>query len=223
MAPACFRVFVRASCTIRYTRELDCRAGIEALPHPLDGYLESRGTDVVEEILEPIDRGCRHELGICDIGAKHADEAPHVRQSQAAHGGHLLHGFGRPGRIRLADDGGGVGQRDHDRQAVSHDVVHLSCYAGALGSRAERCLLTPLDLEALGALGQPAHVLAARPNREAGEEGGHDRGREEEKRPGHGRRRPPARGGHHGADLHDGGRQQGSGARLVNGHCVQRQ
>ena len=128
----------------------------------------------------------------------------------------------RPGRIGPADQRRGVGQGDHDGQAVRHDVVQFPGDPGPLGGRGDRGLLVPLELQPPGALVHPGQVAAARGGRHPGEQRGDHGGGEEQQRARHRAGRLPLGRGHDRAGFQHPGGEQGPGPGLVGRHRVQR-
>ena len=136
--------------------------------------------------------------------------------------GDFGHRVGALAGIGPADQRRGIGQGDHDGQAVRHDVVQFPGDPGPLGGRRDRGLLVPLDLQAPGALVHPGQVAAARGGRHPREQRGDHGGGEEQQRA---RQRPgrlPLDRGHDRADFQHRGGEQGPGPGLVGRHRVKR-
>ncbi len=76
--------------------------------------------------------------------------------------------------------GGGVGQGDHHLDVVRDHIVHLPRDAGPFGHRGQRRLLVALELQPLGALGQPVELAAQGPYHHPGQQRGEDQSGEED-------------------------------------------
>ena len=124
---------------------------------------------------------------------------------------------GRTGRR----GGGTVAERDHDREVMRDDVVHLAGDAGAFGGRGEFLLLIALTFQSFGAIVQFLQVRAAGGGVQAQAQSGGDHARAED------RDVPPvaARQAYHGGDdaaLQQASRRQGAAPGLVCRDRVQR-
>ena len=93
--------------------------------------------------------GCgTRELGLSSFSTP--SRQPHLGQRLAAGAGHLLHGRGGLLRGLASGEHRPVGERDHHRQVVGDDVVHLPRDPGALGGGRDTALLVALELEPRG-------------------------------------------------------------------------
>ncbi len=153
---------------------------LEGPARPLDRDGEARATDALDECIEIAQAGlraARWRLGPVRAGerrllAQHAEHAPHVGQRLASRARDLPHRLRRPRRVLGACPGSGIGQRHHHLDVVRDHVVHLPRDAGALRCRGERRLLVPLELQPLGAFGEPVELAAERPHDDAGQQRG---------------------------------------------------
>ena len=124
-------------------------------------------------------RSSRPGCGACPgVGrlAQHAHQPAHLAQRRTPGGRHLAHDRGRLARVSLGGVGGAVGQRDHHRDIVRHDVVHLPRDPGPFGGRGELGLLVPLPLQPPGPVLRGLEVGAPGAGVVAGEPGRRDQG-----------------------------------------------
>ena len=100
--------------------------------------------------------------------------------------------------------------------------MHLPRDAGPFGHRGQRRLLVALDLQPLGALGQPVQLAAQRPDHHPGQQGGEDQAGEEHERmdvvPG----QVPAHRGHDDPGFEDHDRRGDEGPWRFEGDRVER-
>ena len=143
-----------------------------------------------------------------DSSSRSTPSSRRISPSACAAGrGHLRHRSGRPLGIALGHVAGAVGERDHDREVVGDDVVHLA--------------RDPRPLVGGDALLEAVHVGAPR----ADVEPEHDRGRGhagEQHEARHERGRGPAGDGQHDADLEHQARRDHPPARLLRRDRVDR-
>ena len=187
-APPCLRVLVRASCTSRYTVELHARRARPA-PAPWISSVVSSPADrtcsMSASSWARSGTGCRASASspatslAAGALAQHAEEPAGIGQRRRPVADTLrMTSVARSGELADAAIAASA-QRDHDREVVGDDVVHLAGDPGALGRRGERALLVSLAFQPLGPVVQLGEVGAA---------GGRSTGRAR------GRRRPGRRG-----------------------------
>ena len=107
---------------------------------------------LLDELVDLRDAGLRHERRALLVVAQHAEQPAHLGERLAAGRRHGLHRRRRLLGRALGREDRAVGERDHDRQVVRDDVVHLARDARALGRRGDQALLVALELESRGAI-----------------------------------------------------------------------
>ena len=156
-SPACLSALVSASWTIRYAascRPSETWRGRRAGDGERGRQRRPRGPARPARRAAPMP-GCGARLAGPLVVAQHAEQPAHLGQRLAAGAGSAAHrDLARCSGIVVDRVGGAVGERDHHREVVGDDVVHLARDPRALGGGGEPALLVALGLQSRGALAQ---------------------------------------------------------------------
>ena len=160
--------------------ELDGRRQREPFPGDGPRRRQPGDPDLVDQVVDLGDARLRRARAGVAVVAQYAEQPVHLVQCLPSGGRDVFRrGFGLFG-VGPRGERGPVGERDHHRQIVRHDVVHLAGDPGSLARGGDLRLLVPFALGPDRPVLQRSEVRPPGPDVEAEHERGGDHGGDED-------------------------------------------